>query len=193
MLRARRRLGSPAGLSGGSIARTAGTRPGVRPDPAHPTPSQATIGGVSSFVEGERDHLAEELDAAQAARAEADERARGAVERVTAETTRADRAEQAATAAREQVDVARGKVDELREQVGELRAAEATARAERDAVRAEVERERSHGEQRLTDLRTSFGEQLDELRTERSGLQAQVDQLRAAASKPKTQRKTQGE
>lgn len=147
-----------------------------------------------AVVEGERDHLAEELDTAQAARAEAEERARGAVERAGAEATRADRAEQAATTAREQVDTARGQVDDLRDQIGELRAVEATARAERDAARAEGERERSHGEQRLADMRASFGEQFDELRSERTSLQTQVDQLRAAAAKPaRTQRKTQSE
>lgn len=61
------------------------------------------------------------------------------------------------------------------------------------AARAEVERERGYGEQRLTDLRASFQEQLDEFRSERTGLQAQVDQIQAEVSKPKTQRKTQSE
>lgn len=85
-----------------------------------------------SVLEAERDHLSEPLETARAARAEAWERATGAVERAAAETDGAGRAEHAAIRARHQLDTARSQLDELRDQVGELRAADATASAERD-------------------------------------------------------------
>ena len=54
---------------------------------------------------------------------------------------------------------------------------------ERDAARTEIERERTHGEQRVNDLRTTQDQQLAQLRDERAELRQEVRDQRGRADR----------
>ena len=130
-------------------------------------------------AEQERDDVSARLEVAIASRAEAEERARTAGERTTAEAARAVRAETETVAVREQVEAARGQIDQIRDQVADLRGSLAGMTAERDAARADIERERVHGDQRVADLRTTYERQ-------QSQLQDQLAQAREETREGKT-------
>ena len=130
-------------------------------------------------TERERDDAATRSEAAFAARAEADERARGAVARADNETARAQRAETDLTVLRDQLEQSRTAHDALREDASSLREHLATAIVERDAARTDAERERTHGEQRVSDLRTTHDQQLAQLRVETAELRQEAREQRS--------------
>jgi hypothetical protein len=88
------------------------------------------------------------------------------VQRAELEAARAGREEAAAAAARAQLESLRAEYDAAREAAGEMRTSVAALTAERDAARTDVDRERGHGEQRVKDLRETYGRQIDQLREE---------------------------
>ena len=132
-------------------------------------------------IERERDDATTRAEAASAARAEAEERARGAVARADDEAARAQRAESDLAKVRDQLDQDRTERDAIREEASSLRGNLATAIVERDAARADIERERTHGDQRVSDLRTTQDQQLAELRAELAELRAELAELREEA------------
>jgi len=150
-----------------------------------------TVQARLSEVERERDTATKNAAAAAAARAEAEERARGATERADTEAARAERAEAATNAVRGQLDAVRGQVEQLRDQVAELRGSVAAVTAERDAARDDIERERTHGDQRVSDLRTSYEQQLERVRGELDQLRAEVREQRSRADRAEAQQTAQ--
>jgi len=98
--------------------------------------------------EQEKDDAAARAEAATTGRAEADERARGAVTRADTEATRAQNAESELTKVRELLEQARVAGEKIREEAGVLRGNTAALTVERDAARDQVEREKAHGDQR---------------------------------------------
>ena len=136
----------------------------------------------------ERDDALQRYDTVSAARAEADERARGAVSRADTETARAERAEAELLRIREQLEQARTDRDGLRDQISSLRADLATITVERDAARTDIDREKTHGEQRVTDLRTTHELQLAPLREEVTELRKEAREQRSRADRAEKSR-----
>lgn len=114
----------------------------------------------------DRDAALARFEAEEHARNEAEQRATGAVQRAELEAARADREEAAAAEVRAQLESLRAEYDAAREAAGEMRSRVASLTAERDAARTDVDRERGHGEQRVKDLRETYGRQIDQLREE---------------------------
>lgn len=137
-------------------------------------------------TERERDDAIARAETASSARAESEERARGAVARADDEAARALRAETDLVKLREQLDQSRTAQDALREEVSSLRGNIATAIVEREAARAEVQRELTHGEQRVSDLRTTQEQQLTQLRDELAGLRQEARDQRSRADRAET-------
>lgn len=59
----------------------------------------------------------------------------------------------------------------------------ATAIVERDAARASVERERTHGDQRISDLRTTENQHITQLRDEAADLRQELSEQRSRADR----------
>ena len=138
-------------------------------------------------AEQDRDTAASRAETATAARVEAEERARGAVARAEAETARAERAEAETVHVREQLDQIRVEHQNLREAVGALRGELAAATAERDGARADVERERTHGDQRVDDLRATHAQQTGQLREDLAQVRAEAREQRSRADRAEAQ------
>lgn len=117
-------------------------------------------------TERDRDTALTRVEAEENARNEAEQRATGAVQRAELEAARADREETAAAEVRAQLESLRAEYDAVREAAGEMRSRVAALTAERDAAKTDVDREREHGEQRVKDLRETYGRQIDQLRDE---------------------------
>ena len=132
-------------------------------------------------TERDRDDAVNRAETATVARAEAEERARGAVARTDIENARADRAETETLELREQLERARAEHDKARDTLGDLRGHIATVTTERDGARAEVEREQLHADQRVTDLRTSHEQQISQLREELTQLRTELREQRSRA------------
>ena len=128
--------------------------------------------------EHERDDAAARAEAASAAWAEAEERARGAVARADDEAARAQRIETDLATIRDQLDQARTANDTLREEGRSLRVYLATAIVERDAARAHARRERTHADQRISDLSAISDQQLAHLRDEAAKLRQEAREQR---------------
>lgn len=127
-------------------------------------------------------------DAATTARAEADERARGAVAHASAEEDRATRAEAETIGVREQLDQARAEREELHEELSVLRRNLATVTVEREAARADAAREMAHGDQRVADLRISHDQQLGQLRADLTEARQDARDQQSRADKSDTHR-----
>ncbi len=67
----------------------------------------------------------------------------------------------------------------------------ATATVERDAARTDIERERTHGDQRVSDLRTTQDQQLAELRAELAELREEAREQRSRADRAEARPATQ--
>ena len=87
---------------------------------------------------------------------------------------RAQRAEADLTKIRGELDHARIVHDIIREEASSLRVNLATAIAQRDAAWADARRERSHGDQRVGDLRTTQHQQLAQLHDRTAWLRQEV-------------------
>lgn len=122
-------------------------------------------------------------ETASTARAEAEERAHGAVARADDNAARAQRAEADLARIRDEIDESRFVRDTIREEASSLRGNLATASVERDAAWADVERERTHGDQRVSDLRTAQDQQLAQLRDEAAELRQEVREQRGRADR----------
>lgn len=134
-------------------------------------------------AEHDRDDTTARAEAASTARAEAEERARGAVARVDDNAARAQRAEADLAKIRDERGHARIVHDTLREEASSLRRNLATAIAERDAARANARRERTHGDHRVSDLRTTQHPQLTHFRDETTELRQEVREQRGRADR----------
>ena len=117
-------------------------------------------------AEHECDAATARAESASAARADAEKRAQGAVARAADEAVRAQRATSDVAKVRDEQSHARNVHDTIREEASLLRRNLATAIVERDAARASVERERTHGDQRISDLRTTENHHITQLRDE---------------------------
>ena len=135
-------------------------------------------------AEHERDDAAARAETASAAWAEAEERARGALARADDEAARAQRIETDLAKIRDQLDQAQTANDTLREEGRSLREHLATAIVERDAARAHTRRERTHADQRISDLSTISDQQLAHLRDEAAELRQEVREQRGRAARP---------
>lgn len=134
-------------------------------------------------TEHERDDALTRAEAASVARAEAEERARGAVARADEEASRAQRADVEITKLRDQVEEVRLAQEVSREEANTLRGTLAAAAFELKAARADVEREQVHGEQRVNDLRTTQDQQLTQLRDELVELRQDAREQRSRADR----------
>jgi colicin import membrane protein len=147
---------------------------------------QEQLGTVRTRL-GEAEHDRADANAraetASTARAEADERARGAVARADDNAARAQRAEADLAKTRDEIGQACNVRDTIREEANSLRGNLATAIVERDAAWADVERERTHGDQRVSDLRTAQDQQLTPLRDEAAELRQEVREQRGRADR----------
>jgi ribosomal protein L29 len=143
----------------------------------------ATVRTRLGEAEHECDGATARAETASTARAEAEERARGAVARADDNAARAQRAEADLAKIRDEIDQARIVRDTIREEASSLRGNLATAIVERDAAWADVERERTHGDQRVSDLRTAQDQQLAQLRDEAAGLRQEVREHRGRADR----------
>ncbi|MBT2556080.1 TniQ family protein [Arthrobacter sp. ISL-5] len=136
---------------------------------------------------GEAEHECDDANArsetASTARAESDGRARGAVARADDNAARAQRAEADLAKIRDEIDQSRIVRDTIWEEASSLRGNLATATVERDAAWADVERERTHGDQRVSDLRTAQDQQLTLLRDEAAELRQEVREQRGRADR----------
>jgi predicted nucleic acid-binding Zn-ribbon protein len=83
---------------------------------------------------------------------------------------------------RDQLDTARTDLEQAREKITELRGTVAGVTAERDAARSDVDRERTHGEQRVTDLRETYERQVDQLRAELTQVRTELTASQARRS-----------
>ncbi|TDW30097.1 TniQ protein [Cryobacterium psychrophilum] len=135
-------------------------------------------------AEHERDDAAARAETASAAWAEAEERARGAVARADDEAARAQRIETDLAKIRDQLDQARTAKDTLREEGRSLREHLATAIVERDAARANARRERTHADQRISELSTISDQQIAHLRDGAAELRQEVREQRGRADRP---------
>lgn len=109
------------------------------------------------------------------------EEARAAVERALTERdelrAQLEAAESARSEAESQAGAAMAEADRLRSTVAELTSQVSVLTVEVESARSEVERERTHGDQRVADLRTTYDHQLaqrlEELTQAREDAQAQ--------------------
>ncbi|TAM68557.1 MAG: hypothetical protein EPN48_11180 [Microbacteriaceae bacterium] len=108
----------------------------------------------------ERDDVNARAETTATARTEAEERARRAIVRADDTAARALRAESDLAKVREQLKQTRTDRDAIREEARCLRGNLATVIAERDTARADARRERTRGDQRVSDLRTAHQQQL---------------------------------
>lgn len=143
----------------------------------------ATVRTQLGEAEHERDDATARAGTASTALAEAGKRARGAVARADGNAARAQRAEADLARIRDESDQARILRDTIREETSSLRGNLATAIVERDAARANVEHERTHGDQRVSDLRTAQDQQLAPLRDEAAELRQEVREQRGRADR----------
>jgi colicin import membrane protein len=139
----------------------------------------ATIRTRLRDAERDRDDVTAHAEAASAGRAEAEKRARGAGTRADDEASRAQRGETDLAKIRDQLDQALTAHDTIREEASSLRGNLATVIVERDAARAHARRERTHGEQRISDLRTTQDQHLTQLRDELAELRQEVREQRS--------------
>ncbi|TFC87155.1 hypothetical protein E3T24_05695 [Cryobacterium sp. TmT2-59] len=146
----------------------------------------ATVRTRLGETEHERDDANARTEAASVTRAEAEERARGAAARADDEAARSQRAESDLAKVRDQLELSRAAHDEIREEASSLRGNLATVIVEREAARTDVERERTHGEQRVSDLRTTQDQQLTQLRDELAELRTEARKQRSRADRPAT-------
>ncbi len=138
-------------------------------------------------AEHERDAATARAESASAARAEAEEHARGATARAADEAVRAQRAMSDVAKVRDELDHARTVHDTIREEASSLSRNLATAIVERDAARASVERERTHGDQRISDLQTTKDQQITQLRDEAAELRQELREQRSRAEERPTE------
>lgn len=144
----------------------------------------ATIRTRLRDAEHDRADATARAETASTAWAEAEERARGAVARADDNAARAQRAEADLANVRDERGHARIVHDTLREEASSLRGNLATAIAERDAARATARRERTHGDQRVSDLRSIQDRQLAQLLDEAAELRQEVREQRGRADRP---------
>ncbi|MDT0276045.1 coiled-coil domain-containing protein [Blastococcus goldschmidtiae] len=130
---------------------------------------------------GDRDAAIRRAEAAIGAQSEAEERSRNAVERVDAESARAARAEDAVESVRRGLAQAGQQVAELRDEVSDLRGKLAAMTAQRDAAVHDAEREKTHGHQRVEDLRARHDEENRRLREELAELRGELNTARDEA------------
>lgn len=133
--------------------------------------------------EGNRETAAAQANAAGAAQAAAEERARGAIANAEVEAGRATRAEATTEEVRKQLEKARTDLDVLRGQNSTLSEQLAVANAAKAAAVADVAREKSVGEQRVTDLRATYERQDSALRTELTDLKKEERAQRTRADR----------
>ncbi|SEO01452.1 TniQ family protein [Cryobacterium luteum] len=134
-------------------------------------------------AEHDRDDATARAEAASTARAAAEERARGAVARAVDNAARAQRVEANVAKIRGERGHVRIVHDTIREEVNTLRGNLATAIAERDAAWENTRRERTHLDQRVSDLRTTQVQQLTQLRDEAADLRQDVREQRDRADR----------
>ncbi|TQN43755.1 hypothetical protein FHU33_3219 [Blastococcus colisei] len=115
---------------------------------------------------GDRDAAVRRAETAIIAQSEAEARSRNAVERADAESARAARAEDAVESVRRGLAQADQQVAELRDEVSDLRGKLAAMTAQRDAAVHDAEREKTHGYQRVDDLRARHEEENRRVREE---------------------------
>lgn len=137
-------------------------------------------------TEQERDEATKRTEVASAARAEAEERARGAVARADDEAARAQRAESDLAKVRDQLDLHRTERDAMQEEVSSLRGSLTAVSVERDSARTDIERERTHGGQRVSDLRITQEQQLAQARDELAELRKEAREQRSRADRAET-------
>lgn len=85
---------------------------------------------------------------------------------------RADRSEGMVDSMREQVEQVTAERDRVPGALADLAATVATVRAERDVAVADVSGEIAHGSQRVDDIRITYTEQIEFLRTEHADARA---------------------
>ncbi|MBN1092123.1 hypothetical protein JKP75_05820 [Blastococcus sp. TML/M2B] len=130
---------------------------------------------------GDRDAAIRRAEGAMVAQSEAEERSRNAVERADAESARAARAEDAVESVRRGLAQADQQVADLRDEVSDLRGKLAAMSAQRDAAVHDAEREKTHGHQRVNDLRARHEEENRRLREELAGLRGELNTARDEA------------
>jgi colicin import membrane protein len=129
----------------------------------------------------DRDAAIRRAEAAKVAQSEAEERSRNAVDRVDAESARAARAEDAVDSVRRGLAQADQQVAELRNEVSDLRGTLAAITAQRDAAVHDAEREKTHGHERVDDLRARHEEENRRLREELAELRGELNTARDEA------------
>ena len=137
-------------------------------------------------TERERGEATKRTEVASAGRAEAEERARGAVARADDEAARAQRAESDLAKVRDQLDQARTERDAMQEEASSLRGNLTVVSVERDSARTDIERERTHGEQRVSDLRITQEQQLVQVRDELAELRKDAREQRSRVERAET-------
>ncbi|GAB3364405.1 coiled-coil domain-containing protein [Modestobacter lapidis] len=127
---------------------------------------------------GDRDAAIRRAEAAMAAQSEAEERSRNAVERADAESARAARAEDAVESVRRGLAQADRQTADLRDEASDLRGRLAAMTAQRDAAVHDAEREKTHGHERVDDLRARHEEENRRLREELAELRGELNTAR---------------
>lgn len=130
---------------------------------------------------GDRDAAVRRAEAAMVGQSEAEERSRNAVERADAESARAARAEDEVESVRRGLAQADRQAADLRDEVSDLRGKLAAMTAQRDAAVHDAEREKTHGHQRVDDLRARHEEENRRLREELAGLHGELNTARDEA------------
>ncbi|WP_137161822.1 MULTISPECIES: hypothetical protein [Blastococcus] len=130
---------------------------------------------------GDRDAAIRRAEAAMVAQSEAEERSRNAVERADAESARAARAEDAVESVRRGLAQAERRGADLRDEISDLREKLAAMTAQRDAAIHDAEREKTHGHQRVEDLRARHDEENRRLREELAELRGELNTARDEA------------
>lgn len=139
--------------------------------------------GEARLVEahGDRDAAIRRAEAAMVAQSEAEERFRDAVDRADAESARAARAEDAVGSVRLSLVQADRQAADLRDEVSELREKLAVMNAQRDAAMHDAEREKTHGHERVNDLRARHEEENRRLSEEVAELRGELNTARDEA------------
>ncbi|SFE42069.1 hypothetical protein [Blastococcus tunisiensis] len=130
---------------------------------------------------GDRDAAIRRAEAATVAQSEVEERSRNAVERADAESARAARAEDAVESVRRSLAEADRQAAGFRDEVSDLRGKLAAMTAQRDAAMHDAEREKTHGHQRVDDLRARHEEENRRLREELADLRGERNMARDEA------------
>ncbi|TFV66562.1 UNVERIFIED_ORG: hypothetical protein E4P37_06120 [Bacillus sp. AZ43] len=127
---------------------------------------------------GDRDAAIRRAKAATVVKSQAEERSHHAVERADAESARAARAEDAVESVRRDLALADRQAADLRAEASDLRGKLATMAAQRDAAVHDAEREKTHGHQRVDDLRARHEEERRRLREELAELRGELNAAR---------------